>query len=87
MLTTAALFSGIDEPTLANQIGDAGSRALEKLTTDAVNDYFAPHRRGRQALARDPDVIHTVIRTGNTCANEIANRTPDEVRSAMGTTY
>lgn len=87
LLTTAALCSGTDEHTLANQIGDAGSGALKKFTTDAVNDFLAPHRQRRQDLARDPGFIRTVIRTGNTRANEIADRTLDEVRSAMGTTY
>ncbi|MGW4773707.1 hypothetical protein ACWEO2_37425 [Nocardia sp. NPDC004278] len=87
LLTTAALCSGIYQHTLASQIGDAGSGGLEKLTTDAVNDFLAPHRQRRQDLARDPDVIRTVIRAGNTRANEIADHTLDEVRSAMGTRY
>lgn len=87
LLTTAALCSGINGHTLASQIGDAGSGGLEKLTTDAVNDFLAPHRQRRQDLARDPDVIRTVIRAGNTRANEIADHTLDEIRSAMGTTY
>ncbi|WP_433730206.1 tryptophan--tRNA ligase [Nocardia sp. CA-129566] len=87
LLTTAALCSGTDEHTLANQIGDAGSGGLKKLTTDAVNDFLAPHRQRRLDLARDPGFIRTVIRTGNARANEIADRTLDEVRSAMGTTY
>ncbi|MEU0507194.1 tryptophan--tRNA ligase [Nocardia sp. NPDC005998] len=87
LLTTAALCSGIDEHTLASQIGDAGSGGLEKFTTDAVNDFLAPHRQRRQDLARDPDVIRGVIRAGNTRANEIADQTLDEVRSAMGTMY
>ncbi|WP_433682088.1 tryptophan--tRNA ligase [Nocardia sp. CA-119907] len=87
LLTTAALCSGTDEHTLANQIGDAGSGGLKKLTTDAVNDFLTPHRQCRQDLARDPGFIRTVIRTGNARANDIADRTLDEVRSAMGTTY
>ncbi|MFI7664500.1 hypothetical protein [Nocardia sp. NPDC049526] len=87
LLTTAALCTGIDEQTLATDIGDAGAGALEKFTADAVNDYFAAHRRRRADLARDPEFVRTVLRTGNERADEIANRTLDEVRAAMGTTY
>ncbi|MEV6336993.1 tryptophan--tRNA ligase [Nocardia vinacea] len=87
LLTTAALCTGIDEQTLANEIGGAGAGALKKFTADAVNDYFAAHRRRRADLARDPEFVRTVLRAGNESANEIANRTLDEVRGAMGTTY
>ncbi|WP_327094392.1 tryptophan--tRNA ligase [Nocardia vinacea] len=87
LLTTAALCTGIDEQTLATDIGSAGAGALKKFTADAVNDYFAAHRRRRADLARDPEFVCTVLRAGNESANEIANRTLDEVRAAMGTTY
>ncbi|MET9487988.1 tryptophan--tRNA ligase [Nocardia sp. NPDC006630] len=87
LLTTAALCTGVDEKVLADRIGDSGAGALKKLATDAVNDFFADHRRRRAELARDPDFAHTVLREGNRRANEIADRTLDEVRSAMGTVY
>ncbi|MFI6776049.1 tryptophan--tRNA ligase [Nocardia sp. NPDC050412] len=87
LLTTAARCTGIDEQTLAADIGDAGAGALKKFTTDAVNDYFAAHRRRRADLARDPEFVRTVLRAGNERANEIANHTLDEVRAATGTNY
>ncbi|AYF77663.1 tryptophan--tRNA ligase [Nocardia yunnanensis] len=87
LLTTAALCLGSDEHTLADKLGDSGAAALKKLATDAVNDYFAEHRARRAAFAADPDFAATVIRAGNRRANEVADHTLDEVRTAMGTIY
>ncbi|NRH30591.1 tryptophan--tRNA ligase [Rhodococcus sp. MS13] len=87
LLTTAALCSGHDENDLADQIGDAGAGALKKLTTMLVNDFLAPHRQRRKDLAQDPYHVADVLRIGNQRANEIAQQTLDEVRTAMGTIY
>ncbi|MBJ8344299.1 tryptophan--tRNA ligase [Antrihabitans sp. YC2-6] len=87
LLTTAALCSGIDEDRLAAGIGAAGAGALKKLTTDAVNDFLAPHRLLRAELASAPDYVREVLRDGNFRANEIAARTLGEVHAAMGTEY
>jgi len=87
LLTTAALCTGRTEEEIAEKVGDAGAGALKKVTTDAVNDYLADHRRRREDLARDPDSVRDVLRGGNRRANEIAGQTLDEVRTAMGTIY
>lgn len=87
LLTTAALCSGRSEHDLADEIGDAGAGALKKLTTAAVNDFLAPHRKRRNDLAQDAHYVASVLRVGNQRANEIAQQTLDEVRTAMGTTY
>ncbi|MGE2767185.1 tryptophan--tRNA ligase [Rhodococcus sp. 1.20] len=87
LLTTAALCSGRDEHDLADQIGDAGAGALKELTTTLVNDFLAPHRQRRNDLARDPHHVADVLRVGNERANEIAQQTLYEVRTAMGTVY
>ncbi|MFI1919790.1 tryptophan--tRNA ligase [Nocardia sp. NPDC020380] len=87
LLTTAALCLGTDETTLAEQIGDGGGAGLKKLATDAVNEFFAPHRARRTELAANPDIVKSVLREGNRRANEIAETTLDEVRAAMGTVY
>ncbi|MEU1431439.1 tryptophan--tRNA ligase [Nocardia sp. NPDC005746] len=87
LLTTAALCLGSDEVTLADKLGDGGGSALKKLATDAVNDFFATHRAHRAELAADPDFAIGLVREGNRRAVEIAERTLDEVRAAMGTVY
>ncbi|WP_405497379.1 tryptophan--tRNA ligase [Nocardia sp. NBC_00511] len=87
LLTTASICLGMDETTIAEQIGDGGGGALKKVATDAVNDFFAAHRARRAELAADPDFAIGVLREGNRRANEIAERTLGEVRAAMGTVY
>lgn len=87
LLTTAALCSGVDARQLADEIGDAGAAALKKRATDAVNEFLAPHRRRRAELDADPGHIRDVLRAGCRRANEVAERTLDEVRAAMGMVY
>jgi tryptophanyl-tRNA synthetase len=87
LLTTAALCCGAGEHELAASIGDAGAGALKKLTTDAVNEFLSPHRSRRNDFASDPEYVHSILRDGNHRANEIATRTLNEVRTAMGTVY
>lgn len=87
LLTTAGLCLGVEPEELAEQIGDGGGGRLKQVTTDAVNSYLAPHRRRRTELAADLDEVRDVLRRGNSRANEVAETTLDEVRSAMGTVY
>ena len=87
LLTTAALCTGRKEEDIAAEIGDAGSGALKKYVTEAVNGFLAPIRERRHAYEQDLDYIKDVIHEGNKRANEIADATLDEVRTAMGMVY
>jgi tryptophanyl-tRNA synthetase len=87
LLTTAALCTGRTEVEIADEIGGAGSGALKKYVTDAVNDYLAPIRERRHRYEQDLDYVKDVLHEGNRKMNEIANRTLDEVRAAMGMVY
>ena len=87
LLTTAAVCTGRDEREIADEIGDAGAGELKRVVTEAVNDRFAPIRARREELLRDPAYIHDVLAEGNARANEVAEKTLDEVRSAMGMVY
>ncbi|RBP99631.1 tryptophan--tRNA ligase [Bifidobacterium xylocopae] len=87
LLTTAGLVTGRDPAEIAEEIGDAGSGALKQYVTKSVNDFLAPHRERRAELARDMDSVRDVLADGNKRARAIAERTLDEVRSAMGMQY
>ena len=87
LLSTAALCLGVEPGELADEIGDGGSSALKALTATAVNDFLAPLRERRHALAADEDLVRSVLRRGNTTANTVAEATLTQVREAMGTTY
>lgn len=87
LLTTAGLCLGRTPEEIADQIGDGGAGRLKQVTTDAVNGYLAPHRRRRAELAANRDAVRDILARGNDRANEVAEATLDEVRSAMGTVY
>ena len=87
LLTTASVCTGRLPEDIAAEIGDAGAGALKRYVTDAVNGYFEPIRARRAELEQDLGYIHDVIAEGNRRANEVADATLAEVRSAMGMVY
>lgn len=87
LLTTAALCTGRSETEIAAEIGNDGAGALKKYVTEAVNTYLAPIREKRNELVSQMDYIKDVLHEGNKRANEVANKTLDEVREAMGMVY
>ncbi|BAJ75661.1 tryptophanyl-tRNA synthetase [Microbacterium testaceum StLB037] len=87
LLTTISLCTATPPEMIADEIGDRGSAELKRRATDAVNARFAEHRRRRAELGADPEVVDSVLRSGIERAREIADRTLDEVREAMGMHY
>ncbi|MGD0602747.1 MAG: tryptophan--tRNA ligase, partial [Streptosporangiaceae bacterium] len=67
--------------------GAGGAAALKAAVTVAVNDALAPVRARRAQYARDLGYLRQVLRDGNQRANEIAEVTLTQVRSAMGMGY
>jgi len=57
------------------------------VATEAVNEFFAPIRARRAELAADEDHLLQVLRGGNERANEVAERTLADVRTAMHMDY
>ena len=87
LLSTAAICTGRSEVEIAEEIGMGGSGQLKKYVTEAVNSYFAPIRERRHQFENDLDYVKDVLHEGNRRANEIAERTLQEVRDAMGMVY
>ncbi|WP_233188146.1 tryptophan--tRNA ligase [Actinomyces qiguomingii] len=87
LLTLASLCGAGEPQELAERIGDGGAGMLKKITTEAVNDFFAPIRARRAELAADEDYLLQVLSDGNARANAVAERTLDAVREAMHMNY
>lgn len=87
LVLLAALSSGREPQDVADEIGNAGSGALKKVVTEAVNDHFAPIRARRVELAGDPAYLQAVLARGNERARDIAATTLDQVRAAMSMQY
>ena len=87
LLTTAAICTGRTPEEIAAEIGAGGAGQLKRYVTEAVNGYFAPIRERRRKFEGEPGFVRDVLHEGNRRANEIAERTLDEVREAMGMVY
>ncbi|MGW8882967.1 tryptophan--tRNA ligase [Streptomyces sp. NPDC055749] len=84
LVLLAALCLDRDPHELAEEIGNGGAAVLKRTVTEAVNARMAPIRARRAQYAQDMAYVRSVLRAGNDRANEIAERTLDEVRDAMG---
>jgi tryptophanyl-tRNA synthetase len=87
LILLAALCLDRDPHEVAADVGGGGAAALKSLVTEAVNEFFAPIRARRLDYARDRGHVRGILRRGNEHANEVAEATLDEVRSAMHTRY
>ena len=87
LLTLAALCTGQTPEAVAEQVGARGAGALKSLVTEALVEYFRPVRARRAALAESTLDPLALLERGNARANEIADRTLDDVRELMGTSY
>ncbi|WP_282205736.1 tryptophan--tRNA ligase [Kitasatospora fiedleri] len=85
LLLLTALCQDRDPHAVAEEIGSGGAALLKRTVTEAVNEYFRPLRARRAELAADRTVLREVLHAGNARANAVADRTLDEVRTAMGT--
>ena len=85
LLTLAGLCEATTPHAVADRIGSSGAAALKTAVIDAVNAFLAPIR-ARRAMFDEADAAR-VLAAGNARARDIAVRTLDEVRSAMGMDY
>ena len=64
--------------------GGYGYGDLKKELLAALMDYFAPMRKKREELVKNPDYVHEVLRKGAERANAVADETMHRVRQAVG---
>ena len=72
---------------LADLIGDAGAGTLKALVTESLNEMLAPLRERRAELIANEDYLLSILHAGNERANEQADQTLSEVRTAMQMVY
>ena len=87
LVMITALCTGQAPVAVAEQVGDGGAGALKKMTTEAINEFFAPIRARREQYLAAPDHLREVLAAGNARANERADATLAEVRQAMQMVY
>ncbi|SCD98221.1 tryptophanyl-tRNA synthetase [Streptomyces sp. SolWspMP-sol7th] len=87
LLLLAALCQDRTPQQVADDIGRAGTAALKRTVTEAVNEYLAPIRSRRVQLAQDRAHLRRTLREGNERARAVADATLTEVRAAMNSQY
>lgn len=83
LVLLAALCQDRDPREVAAEIGDGGAAELKRVVIESVNEFLRPVRARRAELAADRAYLRRVIADGNERANTVAERTLDEVRTAM----
>lgn len=87
LVLLAALCLDRSPHDVADDIGDAGSAALKRLVTEAVNERFRDIRARRADLAADSGYLRDVLHNGNHHAHQIAEQTLTDVKRLMHTDY
>jgi len=87
LVLLAALCLDRPPEQVADAVGDAGSAALKRLVTDAVNERFAPIRARRAALVEDRAYLREVLRAGSARVRVLADETLARVHERMHAVY
>ena len=64
--------------------GNFGYGHAKQALFEAYMDFFAPMRKRREELEKDPGYIQSILKKGAEKANAIASETLEEVRKAVG---
>ncbi|KQZ26844.1 tryptophan--tRNA ligase [Duganella sp. Root1480D1] len=67
--------------------GGLGDSVVKKRLEAVLQDMLAPIRARREELAKDKGYIMQVLKEGTMRAREVAARTTDEVKAALGLNY
>lgn len=87
VFTLHGIFSTPEEVKMINQecrTAGIGCVDCKAILAHNLNAHLEPFRARRSAFQRQPDHVWQVLREGARRAREIANRTIDEVRAAIG---
>jgi tryptophanyl-tRNA synthetase len=80
-------LAGLEEMKAHYQRGGLGDSVVKKRLLDVLQAVLEPIRSRREALARDPEAILTMLQKGSEAANQVAQATLLEVRRAMCLNY
>lgn len=69
------------------QAGGLGDVKIKRYLNEVLEATLAPIRKRRAEYAANMDYVYKVLEDGSAHANEVANKTLQEVRDAMGINY
>lgn len=80
-------FKNLDELKRAYTKGGIGDGTIKKFLCNVLIDCISPIREKRKELSKNIPEIFRILEEGTKKANEIANQTLFEVKTAMGINY
>jgi len=87
LVLLAALCLDRSPEQIAEAVGDAGSAALKRLVTDAVNERFGPIRARRAELIADRAYLREVLGAGSARVRALADETLALVHERIHAVY
>jgi len=84
LLTLYMLFSGKSKDDVIEECQDMGWGQFKPLLTEAAIAHLQPIQQRYKEIVDDRAYLDSVLREGGQKANEIANRTLNRVRKALG---
>lgn len=79
--------ASLEEMKAHYQRGGLGDSVVKKRLDAVLQELLAPIRARREELAKDKGYVMQVLKEGTMRAREVAARTADEVKSALGLNY
>ncbi|WP_426210180.1 tryptophan--tRNA ligase [Massilia sp. TWP1-3-3] len=77
-------LAGLKERYVRGGVGDS---LVKKRLEGVLQEMLAPVRARREAFAQDPGAVMQMLKDGTFKARDVAARTADEVRAALGLRY
>jgi tryptophanyl-tRNA synthetase len=87
LVLLAALCLDRSPEQIAEAVGDAGSAALKRVVTDAVNERFGPIRARRAELIADRAYLREVLGAGSARVRALADETLSLVHERIHAVY
>lgn len=80
-------FKNLEELTEAYKKGGIGDGRIKKFLNDVMQETLRPIREKRHEFEKQIPMLIEILNNGTKKANEVANRTLNEVKDAMGINY
>ena len=80
-------YANLDELKAHYERGGLGDMKVKRLLNEVMQETLAPIRERREELAKDIPAVWEILKKGSFRAREVAQKTLDEVKSAMKINY
>ena len=80
-------YKNIDELKKHYQEGGLGDVVIKKFLINVLEELLEPMRIRRKSYENNIDKVYEILKAGTQSANEVANKTLEEVKNAIGINY